>query len=294
MITSTSPSSPASATAPRPPGPERADRVRLVDEHPDVVAVRELDDLRQRGDVAVEPEQALGGDQRAAAVGLAQPPREVLGVAVVVGERVRARELAAVHDRGMAELVVEHDLAAARERRDHAEVGQRAGAEQQPGARAAERRQALLEPPVQRHRARRDARRAGADAPAHRRVGRGLADPRVVGQAERVAGAEQQHRPAVEHDARTLGTADHPQAAVGAQLPQLVETLVEIQHRLSSRTPCARTVRGTLAQRYGRPRTATGSARARVARRARRQPPGQRGEPVAAAGRPVSRSRPAC
>ena len=29
-------------------------------------------------------------------------------------------------------------------------------------------------------------------------------------------------------------------AAIGAQLPQLVETLVEIQHRLSSRTPRAR------------------------------------------------------
>ena len=45
--------------------------------------------LLQRRDVAVEPEQALGGDQRGAAVELAQGPREVLGVAVVVGDAPR-------------------------------------------------------------------------------------------------------------------------------------------------------------------------------------------------------------
>ena len=69
---------------------QRADRVRLVDEQADVPPARQLDELRQRRDVAVEPEQALGDDQRAAAVGLAHRPREVLGVAVVVGDHVGA------------------------------------------------------------------------------------------------------------------------------------------------------------------------------------------------------------
>ena len=106
-------------------GAERAERVRLVDEHADVVAARELDDLRQRGDVAVHAEHAVGRDQRRAPVALAQRPREVLGVGVAVGDDVGAREPAAVDDRGVAELVVEDDLAPARERRDHAHVGER-------------------------------------------------------------------------------------------------------------------------------------------------------------------------
>jgi hypothetical protein len=58
----------------------------------------------------------------------------------------------------------------------------------------------------------------------------------VIGEAERVARAEQQHGPAVEHHARALRARDHAQAAVAAELLKLVQSLVEIQHRLSSRT----------------------------------------------------------
>jgi voltage-gated potassium channel len=124
-------------------------------------------------------------------------------------------------------------------------------------ARAGERGEPLLQAPVQRHRAGRDPRRAGADAPAHRGVRRRLAHARVVGQAERVPRAQQQHGPAVEHHARPLGTRDHAQAAVAAELTQLVQSLVEIQHRLSFRTAPRPGGRGTLGEPYGRARTAT-------------------------------------
>ena len=108
-----------------------AEAVRLADHDAHVVAVGERDDLLQRGAVAVEREHAVGHDQRRAAVGVAQAPREVLDVAVVVEEGLRAREAAAVGDRGVAEAVGEHDLAALGERRDDPEVGEVAGAEQQ-------------------------------------------------------------------------------------------------------------------------------------------------------------------
>ena len=64
-----------------PAGAERAGAVRLVDHHAHVVAPRELDDLLQRRDVAVHREDAVGDDQGAAALGLAQAPGEVLDVA---------------------------------------------------------------------------------------------------------------------------------------------------------------------------------------------------------------------
>ena len=67
-------------------GAERAGAVRLVDDHAGVVAAGELDDLGQRGDVAVHREHAVGDDQRAAPLGLAQAPREVVDVAVLVDE----------------------------------------------------------------------------------------------------------------------------------------------------------------------------------------------------------------
>ena len=122
----------------RPPRPRRARpgrRRRAPCDSPTMTRTSwrcaSADDLLERGAVAVEREHAVGHDQRRAAVGVAQPPGEVLDVAVVVEEGLRAREPAAVGDRGVAEAVGEHDLAALGERRDDPEVGEVAGAEQQ-------------------------------------------------------------------------------------------------------------------------------------------------------------------
>ena len=74
-----------------------------------------------------------------------------------------------------------------------------------------------------RHVARHQPRGAGAGAPAHRRLGGGLADARMVGEAEVVVRAQQQDGPAVEHDARPLGSADHPHPAVEPAVAELAE-----------------------------------------------------------------------
>ena len=234
-----------------PVGSDGADGLRLVDEHADVVAARELDDLLERRHVPVEAEHAVGRDQRAAAVGLLEPPREVLGIAVAVREGLGARQAAAVGDRAVRELVVEHDLALAGQRWDDAEVGQRARAEHDRRVGAGEAREALLEPAVQRHRPGGQARRAGAHAPAHRGVRRRLAHARVVGEPEAVARAEDEYGPPVEHDPRALRAADHAGSAVEAELLELVQAVVEIQHPRSFGKP-----RPCRAQRYGAARTA--------------------------------------
>ena len=156
----------------------------------------------------------------------AQAPLEVLDVAVAVDDDLGARQPAAVDDRGVVELVGEDRVAAAGERADHAEVGEVARAEQHARLAALERRQALLQAPVDRHRARHQPRGARADAPAHRRLGRRLAHARVVGQAEVVVRAQQQHRPAVEQHGRPLRSADQAQAAGEAEPLELLQALL--------------------------------------------------------------------
>ena len=68
---------------------------------------------------------------------------------------------------------------------------------------------------------RHEARRAGADAPAHRRVGGRLLHARVVGEAEVVVRAQQQDGLAVEHDVRALRPAHQPRAAIQAEVLEL-------------------------------------------------------------------------
>ena len=216
--------------------PDRAGAVRLVDHHARVVALRQLDDALQRRDVAIHGEDAIGHDQRPAALRLAQAPLEVVRVAVVVDERLRAREPAAVHDARVVEGVGEDHVALARQRRDHARVRQVAGAEQQAGLGVLEGRQLLLEPPVDRHVARDQPRRARPRAVAHGGLGGRLAHARVIGEAEVVVRAQQQHGLPVEQHARPLrpGHAAHP--PVEALVANLVEAVLDVGRHAAGST----------------------------------------------------------
>ena len=84
ITTSTSLSSPAAATDPRPPGPEGAGRVRLVDRQQAAVSPGQLDQAGERRDVAVHREHPVGDDQPRPVAGVAQAGLEVLEVAVAV------------------------------------------------------------------------------------------------------------------------------------------------------------------------------------------------------------------
>ncbi len=96
-----------------PAGSDAAGGVGLVDQQAAAVAAGEVRELRQRGDVAVHREDAVGDDQRGASRRSPQPPLEVLGVGVPVDEGLRAGQPAAVDDAGVVELVREDDLARA-------------------------------------------------------------------------------------------------------------------------------------------------------------------------------------
>jgi hypothetical protein len=133
----------------------------------------------------------------------------------------------------VAELVAQEQRVGLGQRADHAEGGQVAGAEQQRGLAVVERGQALLQAAVDRHGARGQAGAARADAPAHRRVRRGLAHPRVVGEPQVVGRAQQQDGLAVQHDARPLGATHQAHAAIEAELLELVQSLLQIHRDLS-------------------------------------------------------------
>jgi hypothetical protein len=212
------------------PGTERADAVGLVDHQPQPVPRGHLDHLQQRGDVAVDREHAVGRDQCAAPVGLPDAPREVLDVAMVVGEQLGSRQATPVEDRRVAELVAEHDVAWPGQRRDHTRVGQEARSEQQGGLAVREFGEALLEPAVDRHRSASKPRRSGADAPAHRRLRGRLAHPRMVGQPQVVLRAQHEDRLSVEHDVRPLGTADQTRAVMESERLELVEPRLDFDH----------------------------------------------------------------
>jgi hypothetical protein len=197
-----------------PAGTDGSGPVSLVDHHAQPVARRKLDDPLERRHVAVHREHAVGDDQRPTALRLLDAPLEMVEIAVVVDEHVGAREPAAVDDRGVVELIGEHDVAGASERRGHADVGEVARAEQQRRLAALERGEALLEAAMDRHRARDQARRACADAPPHRRVGGRRAHTGMIGQAEVVIRAQQQYRLAVEQHVRPLRSADETSPAM--------------------------------------------------------------------------------
>ncbi len=123
----------------------------LVDHQPAAVVTGQPRQLPQRRQVAVHREDPVGDDQRGAPLGLAQPPGEVLDVAVAVDEGLGPGEATAVDDAGVVELVGEDRLARPGEGRDRAGIRQVAGAEEQRRLVSLEAGQPLLQPAVGAH-----------------------------------------------------------------------------------------------------------------------------------------------
>lgn len=188
----------------------------------------EIHEPRQRREVTVGGEHSFGDDQAAPTGGLAEAPLEVVELPVPVGEGIRPGQPAAVHDARVTELVVEHHLSLARQCGHEPQPGEVPRPEQQAALGAVEVGEPLLEAAVHGHRAGAEPRCPGAGPPAHGRLGGGLPDPRVVGQAEVVARAEQQHRSPVEQDVRTLRPGHEAHGAVEASSAKLIEALLDV------------------------------------------------------------------
>ena len=127
---------------------------------------------------------ALGDDQRRRPPARGKRSCERVQVAVLIDDRLGARQAAAVDDRRVVQRVGQDHVALAGEGGDDAGVGQEARAKQHARGVALELGQFGLElrwivmlPDT-------SARRAGARAPALRRVGGGGAHRRMTGEAE--------------------------------------------------------------------------------------------------------------
>ena len=161
-------------------------------------------------------------------------------------EYFRARQPASIDDRFVVVLVGEDHLARPGQRAYAARVGEVARAEQERCVTPRERRQLLLEAAVDRHRARHQSRGARAGAPAHRCLGRCLANGRMVCQSEVVVRAQQQDGIAVEQHAGPLRTADEARAALQSHRPQLIQPRLDVDHPSREARPRLGRFRGTM------------------------------------------------
>ena len=204
--------------------------VGIVDQHRGTVLLGRLDDAGQRRDVAVHAEDTVGDheDQPVGLTGIGVPARartrEDLAqrghVLVRVDLAPRLREAHAVDDRGVVEGIADEEVALARDHRHDPGVGGEAGPEHERRLDALELGQVALELLVERHRAGDGAHRPGAHAVVAGGPGGGLAQARVVGQAQVVVGGEADDLAAVDLAGRTLGRGHLAQRSVEVLLTQ--------------------------------------------------------------------------
>ena len=224
---------------------EHARCMRVVDEDRRAVLLGRLDDRRQRGDVAVHAEDAVGHDEdqpigqtRSLAALLARFPEDLaerLGVAVRIDLAGRLREAHPIDDRGVVQGVGDDEVLLAGDRRDDAGVGRESALERQDRLGFLEGREVALELLVERHRPgdRPDGARAGPEVPD--RGQRRLAQPWMVGQPEVVIRRQADEPPVVDRDDRALGRRHDPQRPVEVAGPQVVELLAEEGERIGAR-----------------------------------------------------------
>ena len=125
---------------------DEADRVGVVDHDERVVALGEIADAVEPGEVAVHREDAVGRDQPATRpCGFLEPRLELVHVAVRVAKPLGLAEADPVDDRGVVELVGDDRVLLAEERLEEAAVGVEARAEEDRVVGAEERRDPLLE-----------------------------------------------------------------------------------------------------------------------------------------------------
>ena len=158
-----------------------------------------LDHAGEWRDVAIHREDAVGDDQDQPIVAAARPPvlaslaehlaeRGHVGVGIDLARRLRQPH--PVDDRGVVERVRHDQVRLAGDGRDDTGVGGEAGLEGEDGRRALELGELGLERLVHRHRPGDGPDRPAADAELADGLERGLAQARVVGQAEVVVRRE--------------------------------------------------------------------------------------------------------
>ncbi|MNX87941.1 hypothetical protein D3C86_1198950 [compost metagenome] len=220
--------------------PEDARRVGVIDHDDGLVLLGDLDDVRQRRDVPVHREDAVGDDQGAAVVALdlVEHPAQVRHVLVLEDGDLGAAQAAAVDDARVVELVGDDHVLLAEHRRDRPRVGREARLEDQGGFGVLEGRDLGLELHVLAHGARDGADRARTCAElVDGLVGR-LHEPGVGRQAQVVVGAEVDDLLVVEASLGLLLAFEHAGHAVQAPVLEVLQLVGEVTegivaHRVS-------------------------------------------------------------
>ena len=170
--------------------------VAVVDMDQRAVALGEVADPVERGDIAVHREDAVGRDQleaRAGGVGRLQLRLEIGHVGIPVAVALRLAEPDAVDDRGVVELVRDDRVLGAEQGLEQAAIGVEAGGIEdrvlhpEPGG------ELVLELLVDRLGAADEADRGHAVAPALEPRLRRRLDALVLGEAEIIVGAQVDH-----------------------------------------------------------------------------------------------------
>ncbi len=177
-----------------PVGAHESDGVGVVHHHQRVVALGELADVRQRCEVAVHGENAVGDDQaKSSARAVFELTLEIFHVTVRIPETLRLAQPDAVDDARVIQSVRDDRVLVVEQRLEDAAVGVEAGWMEDRVFRAEEISQRILELFVNFLRAADEPDGRHAVTPAVQRFLRGRDDGWMVGQAQVVVGAEVQH-----------------------------------------------------------------------------------------------------
>src|SRR6266852_7508519 len=200
-------------------GAEHAERVRVVDQKPGVVAFAQIEQRRQQRDVAVHAEYAIGDDQPRSRAGFGQRSRQETEIGVRVANHPGARQAHAVDQRSVIECVGENRILRAGERGNGADICLIAGGKKQRPRHLHElgelRFEALVEGAVPAQKM----RGALPDPVTRGGFDRRLYDPRMVGEPQVIIAAERKALLPVHDDARPLrALADKAAAAQAAAL----------------------------------------------------------------------------
>ena len=185
------------------------------------MTLRQSRQVFERREIAIHGKHAVGGDQRVGvtAAVLSQKRFGVRHVAVAIALHGRAAELGAGMDAGVGQFIDQDQVAAAGQRRDDADIGEIAGAENARRFGAFQPRQPALQFVVERVIAGDEARGAGADAVALRRLDRRFDDRGMAAKIEIIVAREREQTAAAALGENAVARPSPPACGGAARAP---------------------------------------------------------------------------
>ena len=179
------------------------------------MTLRQCRQLFKRSKVAVHGKNAVGSDQRmgVTAAVFREKRLGVRHIAVAIAPQGRAAELGASMDAGVGQFIDQDQIAATGQRRDDADIGEIAGAEDARRVGAFQPRQPALQLVVERVIAGDEAGGAGPDAVALRRLDRRLDDRGMAAKIEIIVAREREQTAAAALGENAVACRHHRRAA---------------------------------------------------------------------------------